>query len=78
MKSSLEMPVMDQRTDRHTDGTKFIGPLSALPGVQKGITIVNAFQSILDSSKRKPNKIWVDQGHEYITALLKNGYKTIT
>ena len=24
---------------------------------RKGITIVNAFQSILDSSKRKPNKI---------------------
>ena len=29
---------------------------------KKGISIVNAFQSISDSSKRKPNKIWVDQG----------------
>ena len=29
---------------------------------KKGTTIVNVFQSILDSSKRKPNKIWVDQG----------------
>ena len=29
---------------------------------KKGITIVNEFQSILNSSKRKPNKIWVDQG----------------
>ena len=29
---------------------------------KKSITIVNVFQSILDSSKRKPNKIWVDQG----------------
>ena len=27
---------------------------------KKGLTIVNAFQNILDSSKRKPNKIWVD------------------
>ena len=32
---------------------------------QKGTTIVNAFESILDSSKRKPNKIWVDQGSEF-------------
>ena len=32
---------------------------------KKGTTIVNAFQSILDSSKRKPNKIWVDQGSEF-------------
>ena len=28
----------------------------------KGITIVNVFQKILDNSKRKPNKIWVDNG----------------
>ena len=27
---------------------------------KKGVTIVNTFQKILDSSKRKPNKIWVD------------------
>ena len=32
---------------------------------KKGSTIVNAFQSILDNSKRKPNKIWVDQGSEF-------------
>ena len=32
---------------------------------EKGITVTNAFQSILDSSKRKPNKIWVDQGSEF-------------
>ena len=31
---------------------------------KKGTTIVNAFQSILNKSKRKPNKIWVDQGNE--------------
>ena len=33
------MPVADEgtdgRTDGRTDGTKFIGPLSTLPGVQK-------------------------------------------
>ena len=32
---------------------------------KKGTTIANAFQSILDSFKRKPNKIWVDQGSEF-------------
>ena len=30
-----------------------------------GVTITNVFQSILDKSKRKPNKIWVDQGGEF-------------
>ena len=29
---------------------------------KKGTTIVNAFQSILNNSRRKPNKIWTDQG----------------
>ena len=29
---------------------------------KKGLGIVNAFKSILNSSRRKPNKIWVDQG----------------
>ena len=32
---------------------------------KKGITIVNGFQSILDKSKTKPNKICVDQGSEF-------------
>ena len=32
---------------------------------KKGVTINNAFQKILGSSKRKPNKIWVDQGSEF-------------
>ena len=27
---------------------------------KKGITIVNAFQKILDNLTGKPNKIWVD------------------
>ena len=29
---------------------------------KKGISIVNAFQKILDNSERKSNKIWVDKG----------------
>ena len=31
---------------------------------KKGTTIVNTFQSILNNSKCKPNKIWVDQRSE--------------
>ena len=32
---------------------------------KKGISIVNAFQKIIDDSKRKPNRIWVDKGREF-------------
>ena len=32
---------------------------------KKGVSIVNAFQKILDISERKPNKIWVDKGSEF-------------
>ena len=32
---------------------------------KKGISIVNAFNKIIKQSKRKPNKIWVDQGGEF-------------
>ena len=32
---------------------------------KKGATITNAFQNTLNSSERKPNKIWVDQGSEF-------------
>ena len=32
---------------------------------KKGKTIVNAFQEILDNSRTKPNKIWVDKGSEF-------------
>ena len=35
---------------------------------KKGISIVNAFQSILNKSKRKPNKIWVDKGSKFYNA----------
>ena len=32
---------------------------------KKDISIVNAFQKILDDSAGKPNKIWVDKGSEF-------------
>ena len=32
---------------------------------KKGVSIVNAFQKILDKSGRKPNKIWVDKGSKF-------------
>ena len=32
---------------------------------KKGVSIVNAFQKILDDSNRRPNKIWVDKGSEF-------------
>ena len=32
---------------------------------KKGVSIVDAFQKILDDSKRKPNKIWIDKGSEF-------------
>ena len=38
---------------------------------KKGISIVNAFQKILDDSKRKPNKIWVDKGSEFYNNYFK-------
>ena len=33
---------------------------------KKGITVLIAFQNILNTSKRKPNKIWVNQGSEFL------------
>ena len=38
---------------------------------KKGTTIVNAFQKILDNSKRKQNKIWLDQGSEFYNNVFK-------
>ena len=39
--------------------------------VKKGVTIVSAFQKILDNSERKPNKIWIVEGSEFY----KNSFK---
>ena len=38
---------------------------------KKGISIVNGFDKIIKQSKRKPNKIWVDQGSEFYNHNLK-------
>ena len=38
---------------------------------RKGTSIVNAFQSILKKSSRKPNKIWVDKGSEFCYSSIK-------
>ena len=43
--------------------------------VKKRTTIVHAFQSILDSSKRKPKKVWVDQGSEFYNTQFKKWLK---
>ena len=44
---------------------------------KKGITVVNAFQGILDSAKRKRNKIRVDQGKEFYTSPFKKLLKDL-
>ena len=38
---------------------------------KKGISVVNAFQSILTKTKRKPNKIWVDKSSKFYNASFK-------
>ena len=42
---------------------------------KKGSIIVDTFQSILNKSKRKPNKIWVDQGSEFYNNNFKKWLK---
>ena len=43
--------------------------------IKKGISIVNAFQNILDKSERKPNKIWIDKGSEFYNNSFKKWLK---
>ena len=38
---------------------------------KKGVSIVNAFQKILNDSKEKPNKVWVDKGSEFYNRSMK-------
>ena len=40
---------------------------------KKCVSIVDAFQKILDDSNKKPNKIWVDKGSEFYNNSFKNG-----
>ena len=42
---------------------------------KKGVSIVDAFQKILDDSKRKPNKIWIDKGSEFYNNSFKEWLK---
>ena len=39
---------------------------------KKGVSIVNAFQSILKKSNRKPNKIGADKGGEFYNKSMKS------
>ena len=39
---------------------------------KKGITVTNVFQRILDESKHKPNKIWVDKGSRFYNRSIKS------
>ena len=41
----------------------------------KGITITNAFQNVLNESKRKPNKIWLDKDSEFYNRSMKSFLK---
>ena len=41
---------------------------------KKGVSIVNAFQSVLKSG-RKPNKIWVDHGSQFYNSVFKKFLK---
>ena len=47
----------------------FVAPLKD----KEGATVVNTFQSILDSSKRKPNKYGLIKEVSFTISLLKNG-----
>ena len=38
---------------------------------KRDVIIINAFQNILNSSKRKPNKICVDKGSEFYNRSMK-------
>ena len=38
---------------------------------KKGISIINGFNKIINQFKRKPNKIWVDQGSEFYNCVFK-------
>ena len=39
---------------------------------KEDVSVVNAFPKILDNSKRKPNKIWVDKGSEFYNRSMKS------
>ena len=49
----------------------FVVPLKE----KEGVSIINAFQSNLNNSKTKPNKIWVNQGSEFYNNQFKKWLK---
>ena len=42
---------------------------------KKGVSIVDAFEKILDDSNRKPNKLWVDKGSGFCNNCFKKWLK---
>ena len=42
---------------------------------KKDVSIVDAFQKILDDLNRKPNKIWADKGSEFYNSSFKKWLK---
>ena len=42
---------------------------------KKSVTIVDAFQKVLNRSDHKPNKIWVDKGSEFFNSYFKKWLK---
>ena len=42
---------------------------------EKGVSIIDAFQKILDKSGHKPNKIWVDKGSKFYNNSFKKWLK---
>ena len=44
-------------------------------GIQKCITITNAFKEILDASGSKPKKIWLDKDSEFYNRSMKSWLK---
>ena len=46
----------------------WVGPLKD----KNAVSIGNVFQKVLDDSKRKPNRIWVDKGSEFYNRSMKS------
>ena len=42
---------------------------------KNSVTVANVFQSMLEDSKRKPNKKWVDEGSEFYNTHFKKWLK---
>ena len=40
---------------------------------KKAEAVVHGFIGIVNESKRKQNKLWIDQGREFYNNLLRNG-----